>query len=219
MRIENKQGQGMIELIIAIAVITVGLFAAWTLFLSNFNSEQEAKARVIGANLAREGIEAVKNIRDSNWLYKDENIYDGDNLWDFDHGLGDGSYIVGNLYDYEQDGEAMITLEEISEEEVDKSKLYYDTNGFMTHENEGGEKYSGYSRIIIIRNICCQVLENDETKVFLKQCKDQDFRIIENGECDAGSAKIGIDVQSQVKWLLEGKPRSVLIQEQLFDWK
>ena len=81
---KNQRGQGLLELIIAIGVITVGLLAVWTLFLSNFSGEKEAGTRIVAVNLAREGIEVVKNILDKNIIQQ--------RPWN--EGVGPGDYEV-----------------------------------------------------------------------------------------------------------------------------
>src|SRR3989344_8435958 len=100
---KNQSGQSLLELVVAIAVITVGLFSVWNLFISNFNGEQEAGARILAVNLAREGIEIVKNIRDSNWLAIENNDPCSSNPCYWDSGLdidadGDGTAIIANMF-------------------------------------------------------------------------------------------------------------------------
>ncbi len=213
----NKKGQGLIELIIAIAVISTGLFSVWTLFQSNFNGEQEAKARVVGANLAREGLEAVKNIRDSNWLHGDENQYDEEgNFWEWDHGLATGDHIVSGLFTTTTDGsyDGMASLVSISGAGDPATKLYLDDSGFFVSDDSGS--YSGYSRLVTIRNICCQSSEGED--VVREQCSSQAFEVTSDG-CASDQAKIGLDVASMVSWQVEGKARSITMQEQLFNWR
>ena len=41
----NQRGQSLVELIVAVAVINIGLFSVWSLFLVNFNAEKEAEMR------------------------------------------------------------------------------------------------------------------------------------------------------------------------------
>lgn len=60
-------GFTLIEIVVALSIVSVGILA--TLASANF-SQNASTANVrtaVGINLAREGIEAVRNIRDSNW--------------------------------------------------------------------------------------------------------------------------------------------------------
>lgn len=64
----NKRGETLIEVLLAIIILLVGVTSAIKLF--NFiNTQRQVTAeRIIATNLAREGLEAVRNIRDTNWL-------------------------------------------------------------------------------------------------------------------------------------------------------
>lgn len=77
----SQSGFTLIETIVAIGVIVVGLISALTLintslfFVSNIND------RLVAANLAAEGIEVARNIRDNNWLQNlvwNNNLANGD---------------------------------------------------------------------------------------------------------------------------------------------
>jgi len=63
-----KRAQGLLETIIAIGVMMTGLISVMALVISNLNTQREAATRYQAVNLAREGIELVRNRRDSNWL-------------------------------------------------------------------------------------------------------------------------------------------------------
>lgn len=64
----NQSGQTLIETLVAAFVLTMGISAALGLATYALNATSSIKQRVIAAGLAREGIEAVKNMRDTNWL-------------------------------------------------------------------------------------------------------------------------------------------------------
>jgi type II secretory pathway pseudopilin PulG len=68
MRFHRCDGQTLIELLIALTVIVTGLFAATTLVFSNLQLADRDADEVVAVNLAREGIELAKQVRDSNWL-------------------------------------------------------------------------------------------------------------------------------------------------------
>src|SRR5262245_17243217 len=65
----NRQhGQTLIETMVGIFILTIGLASA--LGLANFalSASSNIVKQIIGMGLAREGLEAVKNMRDTNWL-------------------------------------------------------------------------------------------------------------------------------------------------------
>lgn len=62
------RGQGLLEAVIALGIIITGVVAALTLAISNLSGAGTSEARITAANLAREGVEFVRNERDSNWV-------------------------------------------------------------------------------------------------------------------------------------------------------
>jgi len=62
------KGFTLFETIIAIGLILVGLVAALTLVTTSLFYSSNIQNCLIAANLAAEGIEVIRNIRDNNWL-------------------------------------------------------------------------------------------------------------------------------------------------------
>ena len=58
----------MIEVLVALTILIVGVVASMRLIGAASITNQISKERVVATNLAREGIEAVRSIRDTNWL-------------------------------------------------------------------------------------------------------------------------------------------------------
>jgi len=58
----------MIEVLVSLTILIVGVVASMRLIGAASITNQLSKERVIATNLAREGIEAVRSIRDTNWL-------------------------------------------------------------------------------------------------------------------------------------------------------
>jgi type II secretory pathway pseudopilin PulG len=69
-----SNGFTLIEGIIAVGVISSALIVGLTLAVSNLSAAQANSDRIIAGHLAREGVEVVRNIRDSNWMRRDANI-------------------------------------------------------------------------------------------------------------------------------------------------
>ncbi|MFH1546082.1 MAG: prepilin-type N-terminal cleavage/methylation domain-containing protein [Patescibacteria group bacterium] len=67
-KIKSRKGETLVEVLVALVLLVVGALSALRLLgLASINN-QITKERVIATNLAREGLEAVRNIRDTNWL-------------------------------------------------------------------------------------------------------------------------------------------------------
>ncbi len=74
----TQDGQTLIETMVAIFILVTGIVAALGLSIFAFNTSNNVTQQIIATGLAREGIEAVKNIRDTNWLQQttiDANCY------------------------------------------------------------------------------------------------------------------------------------------------
>ena len=205
-KIKEQSGQGLLELIIAIGVIAVGLFAVWTLFLSNFFNEQQSESRIVAGNLAREGVEVVKNIRDSNWLKMDNNVP----TVSWDTNLVAGQMVITNLIPPVSGNESASLTPLLN----GNDKLYYHNSGYFYDTITSTS--SPYSRIITIKPICCKDSAGD------LQCDSNDFQILQSGTACVGPdywLKIGLDVESKVSWFLNNKNEESVIHEQLFNWR
>ena len=62
------RGFTLIETIVAVGVITVGLVSALTLITNSLFYVSNIGDRLVAANLAAEGLEVARNIRDNNWI-------------------------------------------------------------------------------------------------------------------------------------------------------
>lgn len=83
----SEQGQTLIETMVASMVLIVGIGAAVGLAVYGLATTSSVTKQLIGVGLAREGIEAVKNMRDTNWLQ--DNLQT--NCWNYYTQALDGS--------------------------------------------------------------------------------------------------------------------------------
>lgn len=63
-----QAGQSLIETIVALFVLTTGLTSGLALAIYVFGTSTEITNQITATGLAREGIEAVRSRRDTNWL-------------------------------------------------------------------------------------------------------------------------------------------------------
>lgn len=68
MKSKSQSGQSLIETIIAIAILTSALTAGLGLTIYAFSSFTTSQSQIVASSLAREGVEVVRMMRDSNWL-------------------------------------------------------------------------------------------------------------------------------------------------------
>lgn len=64
----SRKGFTLIEMMVVTFVLGIGLIGALSFFNINLNNQFEAKNEVIAANLAQEGVDLVRNLRDYNQL-------------------------------------------------------------------------------------------------------------------------------------------------------
>lgn len=67
-KIKSRHGETIVEVMIAVIVLVIGVLAAVRLLITSGIQNELSQERVIATNLAREGIEAMRNIRGTNWL-------------------------------------------------------------------------------------------------------------------------------------------------------
>ena len=63
-----QHGQTLIETLVACFILVMGITSALALATYSLGATGNIKQQIIGMGLAREGIEVVKNMRDTNWL-------------------------------------------------------------------------------------------------------------------------------------------------------
>lgn len=65
---QNKKGFTVLELMVGIVVFTLGFLGAYLLVESANSASIRSRDEIIGANIMREQIELLKNLRDTNWI-------------------------------------------------------------------------------------------------------------------------------------------------------
>ncbi len=74
----NKRGDSLLEVLMAVFILALGSGVATNLIVNSTQSNIFSRNNLLALNLAVEGIEAVRNIRDNNWL---KFSYDKENCW------------------------------------------------------------------------------------------------------------------------------------------
>ena len=64
----NNKGETIAESLIALSILAIGITIAGMVMATSLQNVQGTRKRIVAINIAREGTEAVRNIRDTNWL-------------------------------------------------------------------------------------------------------------------------------------------------------
>jgi len=108
----NQSGQSLVELLIAMGIFVLAVTAITWLILDVFLADRTGRERTVATFLAKEGIEAAKSIRDSNW----------DSLSVGSHGLGTSGNswifqgIEEDISNHLKEGKRKIIVESVDED-------------------------------------------------------------------------------------------------------
>lgn len=201
----KASGQTIIEVLVALGVISIGLFAAAGLVFGNLALVEKDTDRVIAVNLAREGIEFAKQIRDSNWLAGNA----------FDLGLlnaaSPGDYTATPVwtgggtapyFDFTAnavtDGNAQVVL-----------STAIVGAGFYANQNTAppiGGTATAFKRLMTFSPICADT-SNVQT-------------VISSGTCATmGQTKVGVRIESRIQWIRKASTISTVMYDDVYDWK
>lgn len=193
-----QRGQTLIELLIATAVISTGLFASASIVFSNLQLSDRDTDEVTVINLAREGIEMAKQRRDSNWLAGqpfDDGFHNGTDytatpLWD-------GQPLTQNVaFDFTAN---LITD---SSAQVRLSKDPVNQNFYI--QTDQNASATPWRRLLTFHPIC-------ETGFGLEYKND--------GQACGGDGPVGVRVESAIRWQRKGQVFNRVIYDDLFDWR
>lgn len=212
----KNQGFTLIEVLISIAVLTIGIVTALGLAISNFNNNRENTSRVMAANLAREGIELIRNLRDSNWLKIDSNnvAYCGGSICNYDEGLTQTNLIYIDYLDDLPDlqSRTYTCLSDLSTCTTDcvACALYKNASGFLDHHNSGAA--TNMKRLVALQQICTDLANSAP--------EDGEYLVNMTSDCNVGDSPVGINVTSNVQWTKSnGSKDNYAISERLYNWR
>ena len=193
---KTQAGQSLVEMIVALAIILTGLIGALTLTISNLSASGEAGTRVVATNLAREGIDVVRNIRDTNWLKNsswDDLLYDG------------ADYTAIAVFNPAADPVWQLNFTPSAIGEA-AAKFYLSVENLYLQDvaPPAGTK-TLYSRLLTLDPICLNLATKTES--------------ITGGSCVGGEEKIGIRVKSEVAWTESGRSHSIVLEDKLYNWR
>jgi Tfp pilus assembly protein PilV len=127
---KQRAGFTIVEIITVLFIVSVGLIGVLSLIIKNIQSQTYNKYNLIAYQLAQEGVELIREVRDTNWL----------NGRDFNYSLANGSYYL----DYANQAPVNATSPE---------PLFITPEGYYIHGGVGSGVDSGFRRLITVENV------------------------------------------------------------------
>ncbi len=196
MDVENnfKKGQGLLEIVVAVGILVTGVFSAITLMSTSLNAVKENEARLLGGNLAREGVEAARIMRDTNWLKSAP----------WDNGLEGLNYDYTGIAAFDWTNGTWVidfTVNDIGDE---SAAIMRAGDGFMLQLPPSASlspiESTVYRRLITLSPIC------------------EDGSVLPSGSA-CSSKKVGVEAKSEVTWNVGPRFHKAVFVENLYDWK
>jgi type II secretory pathway pseudopilin PulG len=204
----NKEsGETLIEAMLAMAVILLALIGLLSLSSFNYLSSRETFNRNIALDLAREGIELARNVRDSNWFRGCSDLSKPANCFAWNTGLCENintKFIPvfdtnTNKWILQKTAKDLKTCVE------DKTCLMNKTSLGVYSPQVTGEATRFY-RLLEINPICKNEAE----------CGGDG--VCQNGEKCVGE-QIGMQLLSFVRWQETNTMRNAKLEERLYNWR
>lgn len=189
---KNGAGFTILEVIIAIFLITVGLISVYSAATYLTSSSRISKGKLIASQFAQEGIEAVRNIRDRNWMEER----------DWRNGLGDNVYIPV-FYNAEGDNPS------------GGWSLAVDNNPSAPENDDRTRIYAAYDSDELLFYFQVSDLSNLPTDP--ADYRTTSFRRWIILEYDSSDGKLKIT--SRIQWRENGIPQKFEIVDYLYDWQ
>jgi Tfp pilus assembly protein PilV len=199
-------GQNLLEAVIAIGIILTAVIGSSSLIVTTITAGRVSQNRTEAANFAREGIEIVRSLRDSNWLKFEQNQLVGTSLPVWNTGLTTGSYI---LTYHATPGWFLVSCGTCSN---DTSRLYATVNT----ANGGRSTYNQY-----LNQTSCANANIPGSCSATKYSRVIRLTLATDG---LGTATLLDDqpyllVESTVNWTARSGPTTLTSQVRLYDWK
>jgi hypothetical protein len=203
----RKSGQGLLEGIIAIGALLTGLVAVVTLTASNVASSEGTEARMLATNLAREGLEAVRSVRDANWLSGLAGDSGQANAWDAGFVSGSDITAIAVLDANTLQWTINFTPNNLTDATATLRRnrdrgLYRQSVESPIPSNEDA---TIYRRLLTIYPICRNFPGNQER--------------MDQTTCSGGFQKVGVKIVSTVQWFDGSRNRSISAEGWLYNWR
>lgn len=189
-----KKGYTLIETLVALSLLTFALIGPVSLIITSLNREYFSQNKLIAANLAQEGIELVRTIRENNVICETRGAPGW--KWDFDY-TG-----TGNLKGTDRTTDATVfeTVPCVSGVTI-KNPIMGSSCSANNLKLSSGGTY-GYGA--------------GGSNTIFSRCIDIDNPTVDEGSI--GKTNM-LDITSTITWTERGTARQVQLKDRLYNWK
>lgn len=197
--LRDRRGQSFIEAMVAITIIVTSITSSLALVQSSITAARIGGSQVVAANLAREGVEVVRSLRDGNWLAGRS----------FETGLVDAAGKTARPILDLSKGEWTLSFAP-TDLASQNAAVYLSREGLYVQADvaPSGAATSPYARVMTLDYVCRDSASGAE-------------RIVGGaGGCLGSETRVGLAVSSSVRWSTGvGIPRTMTVEERLYDWR
>lgn len=210
----HQSGQTLLEVIIAIAIIAIGMMSLISLLINTQITGANTQDEFVVIELGREAIEAARFVRDSNWLAQENG-----QTTPWNAGLRDavdptdytGIYVWTPAQTNPALALAFNFLPDVSTHAATKvyrtpAGYYQQMVGAVPSIPPNNWTATPYSRFVTFYPICSSTLGVTES-----------FVSVDGTVC--ATTQIGVQVVVTIQWSSRGTPHTRTFEERLYNWK
>ncbi len=192
----DRRGETIMEVMVAVFILSMVLTAILSLITYTTTGQQASEQGIIAQQLAREGIEVARNLRDSDFLA----------------GVATSNSLKTSVKNFltarfTPDTNSWVVVNFGFCLNWNFCPLWIDpASGSYQHDLVGSS--TPFYRYLITDHICRDPSNGTESLV-----------TVENTTCGAPLARVGTRVTSEVRWTDRGATKSVKLYDYLYDWK
>lgn len=243
----KRKGTTLLELVIAMGIIIVGILTLVGLIVRSIQLGTRSKNELVALTLAQEGVEAVRSIRDFNYL----EITSGKLGVSWNSSLVNPSPCVSNCdytfvptFNFSQAVTALLPIWSIDPlifsvdafSDPNAVIKYNETSGVFFQDDTAPDnnnplrRPTAFRRVVAVVPICD---DGDQTNVADGTLLHDDITNVNDQAiiatyfddlsdwpaCDASAPQIGIRAVSRVEWSGQTKVEDVIVTQDFYNWK
>lgn len=203
-RLKAESGFTLTEVMIAVMILTVAIVSSTSLLVGLINTNRSNVQTLQAYYLAQEGVELMRNVRDTNWLYNVDWLHGLEKNEGFAINLRDPRNVGIGVFSYDGSSAAGAGASAALDSILSAFSPWEVLNGFSNSE------------IKVVDEVFLSSVggEGDVSTGFLRTLTVSDYP-----DCDFDDCSDFVLVESKVTWDGQGKERVVLINEVLTNWK